>query len=199
MDKSKDDYIGGGNSGAVTVDIESINNRAGGPRHPLNTGNNSGFGLTDNELWRQHCIGGGGGEGGKEEWIKRLRLGRQNKETLYQPTMDINDYLKVIKVQEQIGRLLCIPGTHNKSGELEIFVLADFLNPKHSLADDWRDNAVKVYAGKETVMAEKPHKWLHQGKWIADFEAIVKSRLDNIEKTELDEDEHVKKILGSYT
>lgn len=121
-----------------------------------------------------------------------------------------NEYAKLFTTG-QYGRLYLVSGSHARGKTFHIYVLpkGEDAIPNGPNGPQNKD-AVEVYGivGGQPGWTEK-YGWLHEGRWIADFDALVSARRaetaekdakDDEARMKADQEAHKKKIqlLESY-
>lgn len=82
---------------------------------------------------------------------------------------------------EAVGKLLIWPGSHARGKTLEIWVIPEGATIRNRMIPK---GAVKVY---DAVSGQRgwteTYGWIHRGKWVDDFENLVKSRQEEYESS----------------
>jgi hypothetical protein len=96
-----------------------------------------------------------------------------------------DEFCKVFKKSEQIGRLYLLPGNHARGPTFKIFVLPDGkeVTKNGQYNPPLNSNCVEVYG----IISGQPgwtevYGWKHTGKWVDDFNKIYANRLDLMTK-----------------
>lgn len=95
-----------------------------------------------------------------------------------------DEYCKLFKEAEQIGRLYLLPGSHARGKTFRIYVLPEEEKaiPNGHINPPSNKNAVEVYG----IISGNPgwtesYGWKHEGKWIQDFNEIVEQRREKLD------------------
>lgn len=118
------------------------------------------------------------------------------------------EYCEVFKKPEQFGKLYLYPGSHARGDTFDIWLLPtdDECTTKPWLIPD----SIEVYGrvGGQLGWTEV-YGWIHRGKWQDDFENILESRKETLEKKKSErklsnakkkkaEEDRVKNLLANY-
>jgi len=122
------------------------------------------------------------------------------------------EYAQLFPNPVQYGKLYLLPGFTEKGRTFEIWVLpeGESVTPEASPLNSV-PNAVLVYgviSGSRSGIREE-YGWVHRGKWVEDFEKLVKEARDQlvmklnarrleIEEAEKEERLRIRRLLDNY-
>jgi hypothetical protein len=96
-----------------------------------------------------------------------------------------DEFCKVFKKTERIGRLYLLPDSHARGKTFRIYILpeGEKVIKNGDCNPPLNSNCVEVYG----IISGQPgwtdaYGWLHTGKWVDDFNEIYKTRLDIMTK-----------------
>lgn len=94
-----------------------------------------------------------------------------------------NEYCKLFKKAEQIGRLYLLPSSHARGPTFRLYVLpaGEKVIENGGFNPPLNKNSVEVYGAISGQLGwTEVYDWIHSGNWQDDFDKIVEQRrIDN--------------------